>query len=307
MPPPAVSHPQRIVFFNKEWVISLIGIPMQVLNSWWKGYKKDDKRLNAGTIVGVNLNAPQSNYFQLECVGKIYAMGYDAVYLYTDVNHVDYRKFTLPPDAPTNPANKDKVIAPIQKNRKKNSMCRLDFNDDDDNDDDNNDYFETPKKCNNNASKQRHKKRKATINHNFVLGAEFGNEGTANVDNEDRGDDNMDNDNGPMGEPLKNYGMTMAKDWMMHTEGRGRPIQSVPHTGDSEFFQIKLTDGNLDKMRNEHKAIRFHKVFEWLLPMFGKTGSYKFIAARMRNYMIHIIRNDVFKPAHFDLFNEKYI
>ena len=27
----------------------------------------------------------------------------------------------------------------------------------------------------------------------------------------------------------------------------------------------------------------------------------------MWNYMIHIIRNDAFKPAHFDLFDEKYI
>jgi hypothetical protein len=94
------------------------------------------------------------------------------------------------------------------------------LDDDDDNNDDNNDnnYFAIPKKCNNNARKQKHKKRKATINHDFVLGAEFGNGGIANVDNEEGGDDDRDDDDGPMGEPPKKYGMTMAKDWMMHTK-----------------------------------------------------------------------------------------
>ncbi len=60
-------------------------------------------------------------------------------------------------------------------------------------------------------------------------------------------------------------------------------------------------------MHDDHGAIRFHKVFEWLLPMFGKMGFYKLIAGRMRNYMIHIIQNDAFKLAHFDPFNEQYI
>jgi hypothetical protein len=59
------------------------------------------------------------NYIQLECVAEIYAMRYDAIYLYADVNHVGYKKITLPPDAPANPANKDKVIAPVQKKRRK--------------------------------------------------------------------------------------------------------------------------------------------------------------------------------------------
>ncbi len=68
-----------------------------------------------------------------------------------------------------------------------------------------------------------------------------------------------------------------------------------------------MVDSDLDKMRNNHGAIRFHKVFEWLLPMFGESGFYKFIATRMWNYMIHIIRNDAFKPAHFDPLDEKYI
>jgi hypothetical protein len=103
------------------------------------------------------------------------------------------------------------VIAPIQKKRNKISMWRLD--DDDDNDDDNDkddDYFATPKKCNNNVGKLKHK-RKTTINPDFVLGAEFENKGTADMDNEEGGDDNMNDDNGPLVEPKK-YGLTASKD-----------------------------------------------------------------------------------------------
>ena len=73
MPPPVSKH-QCVILIDEEWASTLIGLPMQVPNSWWNGYNKDDKTLNVGTIVGVDFDAPQSNYFQLECVGKIYAM-----------------------------------------------------------------------------------------------------------------------------------------------------------------------------------------------------------------------------------------
>jgi len=56
----------------------------------------------------------------------------------------------------------------------------------------------------------RKEKRQSTLI--FVLGAEFENEGTVDVDNEEGGDDGMDNDDGPMVEPKK-YGLTRAKDW----------------------------------------------------------------------------------------------
>ncbi len=73
MPPPA-SQPQCVVLINEEWASTLIGFPMQVPNSWWKGYKKDNETMNAGIIVGEDFNAPWSNHFQLKCVGEIYAM-----------------------------------------------------------------------------------------------------------------------------------------------------------------------------------------------------------------------------------------
>jgi hypothetical protein len=69
MPPP-VSKRQRVILIDEEWASTLIGLPMQVPNSWWNGYNKDDKTLNVGTIVGIDFDAPQSSYFQLECVGE---------------------------------------------------------------------------------------------------------------------------------------------------------------------------------------------------------------------------------------------
>ena len=149
MPPP-VSQRQRIVLIDEEWASTLIGLPMQMPNSWWNGYNKNNKTLNVGTIVGVNFDAPQSNYFQLECVGEIYVMQYDAVYLYADVNHANYKKYSLPPDAPTNPENEDEVIAPVQKKRTKIAAWRLDDDgkDNDKDDDAANDYFATPKRNN---------------------------------------------------------------------------------------------------------------------------------------------------------------
>jgi hypothetical protein len=114
MMPPSVSLRQHIVLIDKEWASTLIGLPVLVSNSWWKGYKRDGNRLNAGTIVGKDFNQPHSNYFQLKCVGDIYyAMQYDAVYLYADLNHANYdvMKFCLPMVAPANPVNSE-VIAP---------------------------------------------------------------------------------------------------------------------------------------------------------------------------------------------------
>ncbi len=280
---------------------------MKVPNSWWNGYKKDDATMNAGTIVGVDFDAPLSNYFQLKCDGEIYAMRYDAVYLYADVNHVDCKNFTLPPDALANPASEDVVIAPVQKKRHKISMWRLDDDDDsDDNNSEDDNYFAMPKKHNNNARKRTHKKRKTTINPDLVVGAEFENEGTADMGDKEGGDDGMDDDDGPMVEPRK-YGLTAAKDWTVHATGGGHSIEPVPYTGEAEVFGVKLAEGDLEKMRDTHGVIRFHLVLEWLLPTFGEVGFYEFIAGRMRNYMIHIMKDTAFNPAHFDPYDEKNI
>ena len=75
---------------------------MQVPDLWWKGFE--------GNIVGVNLSAEK---------GAIYAMQYDAVHLYADVDHRDFQKFRLPCDATSNTAIEDEVIAPSPKKKSK--------------------------------------------------------------------------------------------------------------------------------------------------------------------------------------------
>jgi hypothetical protein len=167
MPPP-VSLPQRVVLIDEEWARTLIGLLMQVPNVWWKGCKKDDVRLNAGTIVGINFDAPNLTYFQLKCNGKIYAMQYDAVFLFANLGHAHYdaKIIWLTRVTPANPANEEGVIAPAKKMRTTKSVG--DFKEDEEYDGD--DYFTTPPNCNNSnaarkgkcnaARKVKHKKGK---------------------------------------------------------------------------------------------------------------------------------------------------
>jgi hypothetical protein len=152
LPAPLCQH---IVIIDKEWAASLVGLPMLVPNSWWQGYKRDNETLNPGTIVGVNFNAAHSKYFQLKCAGKIYAMRYDAVYLYAYTDHANYdvMKFHLPGLAIANQANEEGVTV----HRKRKSVWREKENEEENAD---NDYFATPKPRNKPAGKRKHKKQK---------------------------------------------------------------------------------------------------------------------------------------------------
>ncbi len=93
---------------------------------------------------------------------------------------------------------------------------------------------------------------------------------------------------------------------MMCKGGEGRHVNPVPFTGVAEQFGVKLEEGNLEKMRVGHGMIRFHLILDWLLPMFNgnggfnKDGFYEFVVARMRNYMMEIMRQQAFCPEHYD-------
>ena len=69
MPPPA-SQPQRVVLIDKEWASTHVSLPMQVPNSWWKGYKKDDKTMNARTIVGAILTLLDQTTFNSSALAR---------------------------------------------------------------------------------------------------------------------------------------------------------------------------------------------------------------------------------------------
>ena len=260
MTPPA-SQRQHIVLVDKEWAATLIGLPMIVPNSWWNGYRKDDNTPNPGTIVGVDFDQPNSNYFQLECGNEIYAMRYDAVYQYVDMDHATYNatKFRLPLSAPANPEHEGEVMIASRK-KKKQTVFRDDEDDVDEEDEESEDYFSTPLTKRNKpaARKRQHKKKKATINPDLVFGAV----GTA--------DDSSDDEDPATTADPRRYKMTEGKDWTRRDSGEGRLMEPVPYTGLSEQFDIKLEDGDLEKMKDAQGEIRFHLVFDWLLPKFGK-------------------------------------
>ena len=101
------------------------------------------------------------------------------------------------------------------------------------------------------------------------------------------------------------YKMTDPKDWRkIEGRSRGRTVEPIPFTrsdgnadGD-EMFNVKITEEELAALKDKDGDIRFYKVFEWLLPQYGGVHFWEFIAARMRNYMIHIMNTQAYKP-HF--------
>jgi hypothetical protein len=77
----------------------------------------------------------------------------------------------------------------------------------------------------------------------------------------------------------------------------------VAFTGNDEYFSPNISDELLATFKDANGDIRFERVFEWMLPRFGEDEDveyYDFIAARMRNYMIHIMRTKNFKPKYFN-------
>jgi hypothetical protein len=86
----------------------------------------------------------------------------------------------------------------------------------------------------------------------------------------------------------------------MHIGGGGQPIHPVPYTGEAKLFDVKLEEDNLQKMRDAHGTIHFHLVFDLLLPSIGMDGFYKFVAARMPNFMIQIMRKCAFWPEYYN-------
>jgi hypothetical protein len=60
-------------------------------------------------------------------------------------------------------------------------------------------------------------------------------------------------------------------------------------------------------MMDEHGNIRFHKIFEWMLPTFEGVSCYEFLCARMRNFMLHSIKDKGWTPLYYCPADEKVI
>ena len=76
-------------------------------------------------------------------------------------------------------------------------------------------------------------------------------------------------------------------------QSRPHVVEPVAFTGNDEYFSPNISDELLATFKDANGDIRFERVFEWMLPRFGEDEDveyYDFIAARMRYYMIHIMR-----------------
>ena len=83
------------------------------------------------------------------------------------------------------------------------------------------------------------------------------------------------------------YTKTPASEWSKVEDGAGRTIDPIEWVGD-EHFSVKITDEEVDQLRDINGEIRYEKVFQWCLPRFGDNDDktlFEFQAARMRNYM----------------------
>ena len=86
-------------------------------------------------------------------------------------------------------------------------------------------------------------------------------------------------------------------------KGQPRRIDPIQCSGECEEFCVEISEEDLAELRDSSEVIRFSRVFDWLLPRFDGKSFYAFVAARMRNYMSHIVRTEGFKPAYFSVNN----
>ena len=74
---------------NLEWVATLVGLRLNILNNWWPDFNNDG--LNQGHIAVINLNASSLYNSQVELNNEprahyVMHYDYDSILLYTDKN-----------------------------------------------------------------------------------------------------------------------------------------------------------------------------------------------------------------------------
>ncbi len=156
-----------------------------------------------------------------------------------------------------------------------------------------------------NKEKRRHKN--TTINPDSVLSGKCDADGKGgDADGYSGGDDEDNSDNDLFEE--KRYKKTKAKNWTKHSNGwPGRDIHPIPFGGMTEVFCPKVSDKELKGFIDAHGDIRFSRIYEWMLPLFDGDSFYEFLAARMRNYMLHVIKTKGWVPKYYCPSDEKFI
>ena len=101
---------------DADWAKSLKGLPILIPDNWWNGCSGTN--LNPGTIKKIDLDDAAGRYFEVELNSDaddneklrrkrkppvLYKLRYDAVLLYADETHEDFRDFRLPARQPSPP------------------------------------------------------------------------------------------------------------------------------------------------------------------------------------------------------------
>jgi hypothetical protein len=80
----------------------------------------------------------------------------------------------------------------------------------------------------------------------------------------------------------------------------------IEWTGGSREFSVKITDAEVDTLKDDSMDIRYEKVFEWCLPRYGDDDIetlFEFQAARMRSYTRKRIVEDGWTPRYYYTFD----
>ena len=70
---------------------------------------------------------------------------------------------------------------------------------------------------------------------------------------------------------------------------------------------MKISVNELASLKDMNGDIRYEKVVDHLLPRFEGENYYEWIAARVRSYMLHIIRKLGWKPKYYNPSNDKVV
>ena len=256
--------------FDEEWAESLVGLRMQIANAWWPDYR-GDMTLNPGYVVSIDLSKGEK-IFQVKLDEDLadeepWSLHYDAVLTYADEEHPGYHRFHLPMEAPSAPE------CEVVHVRRRGAPRRLNadalFDDEED---------------------------AAVSEEEEVIGPLEDGEGAEEEDAD-----------------VAIYERTASKDWR-HVKGKNvnprtglRNIDPIPFDGDSEEFDVNISDEELAELIDDEGDIRWPRVFEWLLPRYSNDSFFQFIAARMRNYMVHIQRTQAYRPYYYKPDDELFI
>ena len=249
----------------REWATRLVGLRMKVEERWWQGCK--GTKLYTGKLTGIDFGKEKENYVILELndePGDPYHMRYDAVLKYADYEDHNFHKFHLPPGQLQDPSQEEVTVT-----RQRAAWC-------------------AGRRTGTRQGTNRESSRIDRVPN--VDPTENGNQVSADV----KDAENESSDSGTNTSNTTVFKRTDPEDWQkIGGRTKGHRIEPVLYTGEHEEFKVNMTEEEFKSVCDSEGHVRYEKVFEWMLPTFGKIDEisfFDFMAARMRNYMVWIMR-----------------